>query len=81
MTGGIVLGIRLRFHHHTPQQGAVVLAFHQPATDELGGDQLGRAAEDGLGQGWETLGSELGGYGCGLGSSKGYITVRIKTQE
>ena len=44
----VVLGIRLRFHHHTPQQAAVVLAFHQQAADEVGGDQLGGAGEEGF---------------------------------
>jgi len=32
------LGIRLRFHHHAPQQLALGLALHQQAADELGGD-------------------------------------------
>jgi len=27
------------------------LAFHQQATDEVGGDQLGGAGEEGLGEG------------------------------
>jgi len=35
------------------------LAFHQQAADELGGDQLGGAGEEGWGEG---LG-ERGGYG------------------
>ena len=48
MAGGVVLGIRLRFHHHAPEQAAVCLAFRQQAADELGGDQLGRAGEKGL---------------------------------
>ena len=62
VTGGLVLGIRLRFHNHAPQQLAIRLAFHQQAADELGGNQLGGAAEDGLG---EVLGGR-GGYGSGL---------------
>ena len=62
MAGGVVLGIRLGFHHHTPKQAAVLLAFHQQAADEVGGDQFGGATEEcvreGLGKG--------GGYGSGL---------------
>ena len=61
VTGGLVLGIRLRFHNHAPQQLAIRLAFHQQAADELGGDLLGGAGEEGLGEG---LG-ERGGYGGG----------------
>ena len=58
----------LRFHHHTPEQPAVLLAFHQPATNQVGGDQLGGAGEEGLGKGWEILGDGLGGgYGSGFG--------------
>ena len=67
VAGGVVLGIRLGFHHHAPEQAAVLLPFHQQATDEVGGDQLGGAGEEGLGEGWEVLGNELGGYGSGLG--------------
>ena len=62
MAGGVVLGIRLGFHNHAPQQLAIRLAFHQQAADELGGNQLGGAGEEGLG---EVLGG-LGGYGGGL---------------
>ena len=64
MAGGVVLGIRLGFHHHAPEQAAVLLAFHQQATDEVGGDQLGGAGEEGLGERWGVL----GGYGSGLTS-------------
>jgi len=49
VTGGVVLGIRLRFHHHTPQQLAIRLALHQQAADELGGNDLSGAAEEALG--------------------------------
>ena len=70
MAGGVVLGIRLRFHHHAPEQAAVCLAFHQQATDELGGNQLGRAGEKAPGKGWKILGNGLGGYGCGYGSGR-----------
>ena len=48
MASGVVLGIRLRFHNHAPQKVARGLAFHQQATDEVGGDQLGRATEEGV---------------------------------
>ena len=58
VTGGLVLGIRLRFHNHAPQQLASGLALHQQAADEFGGDDLGGAGEEGLG--------EVGGYGGGL---------------
>jgi hypothetical protein len=63
VAGGLLLGIRLRFHNHAPEQAAIRLAFHQQAADELGGDDLGGAAEEDVGQG---LG-ERGGYGSGLG--------------
>ena len=66
MAGGVVLGISLGFHHHSPQQAAVLLAFHQQATDKVGGDQFGGAGEEGLGEGWEVLDGR-GGYGGGLG--------------
>ena len=41
----------------------MLLAFHQQAADELGGDNLGGAGEEGLG---EVFGGR-GGYGSGLG--------------
>jgi len=62
VAGGLLLGIRLRFHNHTPQQLALGLAFYQQAADELGGDHLGRAGEEGLGERWEGL----GGYGSDI---------------
>ena len=55
MTSGVVLGIRLGFHHHTPEQAAVLLAFQQQAADELGGDQLRSAGEEGWGRCWEDV--------------------------
>ena len=64
VAGGVVLGIRLGFHHHAPKQAAVLLAFHQQATNQVGGDQLGGAGEKGLGERWGLLGG-LGGYGSG----------------
>ena len=66
VTGGLFLGIRLCFHHHTPEQDAVCLAFHQPAANQRRGNDLRWMAEEGLGQGWETLADEVGGYGSGL---------------
>jgi len=66
VAGGLLLGIRLCFHNHAPQQLTCGLAFHQQAADELGGDDLSGAGEEGLGEGWEVLG-ERGGYGSGLG--------------
>ena len=52
VAGGLLLGIRLRFHNHAPQQLATFLALHQQAADELGGDLLGGVAEEGLGEYW-----------------------------
>ena len=40
VAGGVVLGIRLGFHHQTPQQAPVVLAFHQLADNQLSGKGL-----------------------------------------
>ena len=62
VAGRLFLRIRLRFHNHAPQEVAIGLAFHQQATDEIGGDDLGWSGEEGLGEG---LG-ERGGYGSGL---------------
>ncbi len=62
--GGLLLGIRLRFHNHAPHQLARGLAFHQQAANQLGGDHLCGAAEEGLGEGWEVLRGR-GGYGSG----------------
>ena len=61
VAGGVVLGIRLRFHNHAPQQAPVPLALHQQATNQVGGDQLGRAGEETLGEEWD----ERIGYGSG----------------
>ena len=70
MAGRVVLGIRLRFHNHAPEQLTRGLAFHQQAADQLGGNLLGGAAEEGLG---EVLGGR-GGYGGGLGDG-GFIRL------
>ena len=66
MTSGIVLGISLGFNDHAPQQAAIVLAFHQPAAHQIGGNDLSWTAEEGVRQGWEVLGDALGGYGSGM---------------
>jgi len=63
VAGGLLLGIRLRFHHHAPQQLPSGLAFHQQAADELGCNLLGGSGEEGLRECWEVP----GGYGSGLG--------------
>ena len=65
VAGRVVLRIRLGFHHHAPKQAAVLLAFHQQATNQVGGDQLGGAGEEGLGERWEILSDGRGGYGSG----------------
>ncbi len=44
-------------------------AINQQAADELGGDELGRASEEGLGEFWEALGGR-GRYGRQLGRSQ-----------
>jgi len=46
VAGGLLLGIRLCFRHHAPQQLAAFLASHQQAADELGGNELGGAGEE-----------------------------------
>ena len=66
MTSGIVLGIGLGFHNHAPQQTSIRLAFHQPAANQLRGNELRWTAEEGLGQGCEIAGDGLGGYESGL---------------
>jgi len=46
------------------------LAFHQQATDQVGGDELGWAGEEALG---EVLGGRCG-YGSGFGGwVEGYV--------
>ena len=51
MAGGVVLGIRLRFHNRAPQEVAIGLAFHQKATDEVGSNHLCWATEEGVREG------------------------------
>ena len=62
VAGEVVLGIRLGFHHHPAEQAAVLLAFHQQATDEVVGAQLGRSSEERCEEGQKALGGR-GGYG------------------
>jgi len=62
---GAFLGIRLRFHNHAPEQAVIGLAFHQPATDEVGGDQLGRASKTV----WGRAGGCLVMDGMGMGAA------------
>jgi len=59
-----------------PQQLGNRLAFHQQAADELGGDLLGGAGEEALGEG---LGVR-GGYGSGFGVLKAYCDTRHHLQ-
>jgi hypothetical protein len=66
-TAGVpLLGIRTTFHNHAPQQLAIGLAFHQQAADEVRGNLLGGAGEEGLGEGWEVL-RERGAMGVAMG--------------
>ena len=69
MTSGIVLGIGLCFHNHAPEQAAVCLAFQQPTANQLRGNDLRWAGEEGAGKGREILGDELGNQGSDI--SKG----------
>ena len=52
---------------HTPQQLPSGLALHQQAADELGGNLLGGAGEEG----WGEVTGGRGGYGGGLGGEMG----------
>jgi len=55
--------VAFQVHNHAPQQLAIGLALHQQAADQVGGNLLGGAGEEVLG---EALGGR-GGYGSGLG--------------
>ena len=63
MAGGLLLGIRLRFHSHAPQQLIIRLAFHHQVAAELGGNHLSGVGEEGCG---EVLGARCG-YGIAFG--------------
>ena len=67
MTSEVVLGIRLHFHNHTPQQLAIRLALHKQAADQLGED-------------WETPGKR-GGYGGGLRSNEDLMLARQTARQ
>ena len=71
MTSGIVLGIGLCFHNHTPEQTSIGLAFHEAATDEVGTHNLGGAGKERKRQ-WMQL---IAGY------SSGYITLKQHLKE
>jgi len=62
VAGGLSLGKRLSFHNHAQQQLAIRMAFHQQAADELGGNDLSGAGEEG----WGEVTGGRGGYGSGL---------------
>ena len=69
VAGGLLLGIRLRFHKYAPQQLTIRLAFHQQAADQLGGNELGGAGEEALGE----MQGERGGFGSGFARwARGY---------
>ncbi len=53
VAGGLGLAIRVRFHNRAPEQLAIGLAFHQQAANQLGGNLLGGASKEGLGEGRE----------------------------
>jgi hypothetical protein len=65
VAGGLLLRIRLCFHNRAPKEVAIGLAFHQQAADQDGGNLLGGAGEEGLGEGWKAL-QGRGGYGSDL---------------
>ena len=72
VAGGVILRIGLGFHNHAPKQLARGLALHQQAADQLGGNLLGGAGEEALG--------EVGGYGGGfceevLSDADGLLTI------
>ena len=73
MAGGIVLGIRLGFHNHAREKTAVVLAFHQPAANQIRCHNFCRAAEERLRESVEFLSDWLVGCRSGLEHAfKGY---------
>jgi len=69
MAGVLLLRIRHRFHDDAPQKLAIGLAFHQQAADELGGDLLGGAGKEGMGEVLE----KGGGYGSGFSPKQARI--------
>jgi hypothetical protein len=71
VTSGLLLGIRLRFHNHAPEQLAIGLALHQQAADQLGGYMLGGAGEKALGNGFTTRSTRC--------SPRGAAAIRLKS--
>jgi len=51
------------FPQSRPTEARLGLAYHQQAADELGGDQLGGAGEEG----WREVMCKRGGYASGYG--------------
>jgi len=56
-------GKNVNFHNHASQKLAALLAFHQQAADQLGGDHLGGAGEE---RGRQRIG-QRGGLWSGFG--------------
>ena len=82
MTSGIVLGIGLCFNDHAQEQAAVVLAFHQPAADQIiVGNDLRWTAEKSVRQGREIVSDELGGYGRAGGDTRQILQMPKSTEE
>ena len=71
MTSGIVLGIGLGFNDYAPEQAAVVLAFHQPAANQLRSNKLRWTAEEETSEGWQSAWDGLIGSGRNLIAMKG----------
>lgn len=46
---GYALAIRLSVHNHTPESLSTCLPFHQQAANQLRGNRLGGATEEGVG--------------------------------
>jgi len=67
VAGGLLLGIRLRFHNHAPQQLPIGLALDQQAADQLGGDDLSGAGEERL---WQRIPHKTGAALAHRGNSK-----------
>jgi len=83
VAGGLLLGIRLRFHNHTPQQLATFLALHQQAADQVGGNLLGGAGEEGWGEDLKVPGGRSGTGSCWLSEWLGgwlEATARVACQ-
>ena len=64
VAGRFLLEIRLHFHNHAPHRLAIGLVFHQQ-DDEIGGNDLGGAGEEGLGEVLGGCGACASGFGDG----------------